>query len=408
MVPSKAAFGPVSRVMAAWAVLALGGLATVPAAAQNLPITPAQRSTAEQVAVGGIPLAELSPDAPDNYTVKSGDTLWGISGLYLKQPWRWPELWGMNMEQIKNPHRIFPGQQLYLEKADGLARLRMGQAPTGAPTDTVRVSPRVRIAGLPDNTIPTLPAHLIEPFLNEAIIVGAGELDVAPRIVAGPDDRVMVTRGDRAYVRGRTGTPLVERDPRKIDEYRIFRSATPLKDPLTGTVLGYEAQYLGAAELVRSESIQQVRNAKGGTDSAIVPATIDITRAREEMRIGDRLLPEPARQLTSYVPRAAAPGVEGTIVSIYGNAVALAGQNQVVAINKGAADGLESGQVLAILSAGRRVDDRSINSERTLLKLPDERNGLMMVFRTFDKLSYALILEITDTVKIGDRVASPR
>jgi hypothetical protein len=408
MVPSKAAFGPVSRVMAAWAALALGGLATVPAAAQNLPITPAQRSTAEQVAVGGIPLAELSPDAPDNYTVKSGDTLWGISGLYLKRPWRWPELWGMNMEQIKNPHRIYPGQQLYLEKADGLARLRMGQAPTGAPGNTVRVSPRVRIAGLPDNTIPTLPAHLIEPFLNEAIIVGEGELDRAPRIVAGPDDRVMVTRGDRAYVRGRNGTPLVERDPRKIDEYRIFRSAIPLKDPLTGTVLGYEAHYLGAAELVRSESVQQVRNTGGGMDSAIVPATIDIVRAKEEMRVGDRLLPEPARQITSYVPRAAAAGVEGTIVSIYGNAVALAGQNQVVAINKGAADGLETGHVLAILSAGRRVDDRSQSGERSLLKLPDERNGLMMVFRTFDKLSYALILEITDTVKIGDRVASPR
>src|SRR5690606_32451801 len=127
MVPSKAAFGPVSRVVAAWAALALGGFATVPAAAQNFPITPAQRSTAEQVAVGGIPLAELSPDAPDNYTVKSGDTLWGISGMYLKQPWRWPELWGMNLEQIKNPHLIYPGQQLYLEKADGLARLRMGQ-----------------------------------------------------------------------------------------------------------------------------------------------------------------------------------------------------------------------------------------------------------------------------------------
>lgn len=408
MVPFKAALGPVSRAVAAWAVLAVGGLATVPASAQNYPITPTQRATAEQVAVGGIPLSELSPDAPDNYTVKSGDTLWGISGLYLKQPWRWPELWGMNMEQIRNPHRIYPGQQLYLEKADGLARLRMGQAPTGAPTETIRVSPRVRIAGLADGGIPTLAPHLIEPFLNEAIIVNEGELDAAPRIVAGPDDRVMMTRGDRAYARGRVGTPLMERDPRKIDGYRVFRSARPLFDPVSRVVLGYEAAYLGNAELVRNESIQQVRGPSGGTDAMVVPATIDIIHAKEEMRVGDRLLPEPARQIASYVPRAAPGSAQGSIISVYGDAVAIVGQNQVVAISLGRADGIEPGHVLSVLSDGRAVDDRSQPGERTLLKLPDERNGVMMVFRTFEKISYALVLEITDTLKIGDRVVSPR
>ncbi len=408
MVPSKAAFGPVSRAVAAWAALALGGLATVPAAAQNFPVTPAQRSTAEQVAVGGIPLAELSPDAPDNYTVKSGDTLWAISGLYLKQPWRWPELWGMNMEQIKNPHLIYPGQQLYLEKADGLARLRMGQAPAGAPTQTIRVSPRVRISSLPSSTIPTLPAHLIEPFLNEALIVGEGELELAPRIISAPDDRVLMTRGDRAYVRGRAGTPLVERDPRKIDQYRIFRTAKPLFDPYTKAVLGFEAQFLGNAELVRSESVQPMRDPAGVVVPTLVPATIDIVRAKEEMRVGDRLLPEPARQINSYVPRAPSTDIQGAIVSIYGDAVALAGQNQVVAINKGRADGLENGHVLMILADGRFVDDKSQAGERTIVKLPDERNGILMVFRTFERISYALVLEITDTVKIGDRVAAPR
>jgi hypothetical protein len=408
MVPFKAAFGPVSRAVAAWAVLAVGGLATVPATAQNYPITPAQRATAEQVAVGGIPLSELAPDAPDNYTVKSGDTLWGISGIYLKHPWRWPELWGMNMEQIRNPHLIYPGQQLYLEKADGLARLRMGQAPTGAPTDTIRVSPRVRIAGLPDTSIPTLPAHIIEPFLNEALIVNDVEMDLAPRIVAGADDRVLMTRGDRAYARGRVGTPLLERDPRKIDGYRIFRTAKPLFDPVSKAILGFEAQYLGNAELVRSESVQQVRNPSGGTDALVVPATIDIIHAKEEMRVGDRLLPEPPRQIVNYVPRAAPTGTQGTIISVYGDAVAYAGQNQVVAINLGRADGVEVGHVLSILADGRAVDDRSQPGERSLLKLPDERNGIMMVFRTFDKISYALVLEITDTVKIGDRISAPR
>jgi hypothetical protein len=330
--------------------------------------------------------------------------------MFLRSPWRWPELWGMNMDQVRNPHRIYPGQVLYLEKADGLARLRMGQPPAGMPAigETVRVSPRVRINALPDTSIPTLPPHVIEPFLNEAIIVNEGELDLAPRIVAAPENRVLISSGDRAYVRGRTGTPLVERDPRRIDAYRVFRTAVPLRDPLTRQVLGYQADYLGAAELVRGESIQPVRATNGNLVETIIPATVDITHVREEIRVGDRLVPEPPRVLTSYVPRAPAGDVDGTIVAIYGAAVALAGQNQVVIINRGTADGIENGHVLAILKAGRRVEDRTIASERTTVKLPDERNGLMMVFRAFDRLSYALVLEITDTVQVGDQIASPR
>jgi hypothetical protein len=409
MVPTQAAFGAAPRALALPAAVALAlGLAVSAAQAQNFPITPAQRSTAEQVAVGGIPLAELSPTAPDSYTVKPGDTLWAISGIFLQRAWRWPELWGMNLDQVRNPHRIYPGQVLYLEKADGLARLRMGQPPGGMPTETVRVSPRTRINSLPDTSVPTLPPHIIEPFLNEAIIVGEGDLDGAPRIVAGTEDRVLISRGDRAYVRGRTGTPLIETDPRRIDAFRVFRNATPLKDPLTGKVLGYEAKYLGAAELVRSESMQPVRTAKGELVSTIIPATVDITHIREEIRVGDRLMPEPPRAFVSYVPRAPSAPMEGTIVSVYGNAVSLAGQNQVVVINRGAADGVENGHVMAILKDGRRIDDRSQKGERAQIKLPDERNGLLMVFRTFQTLSYALVLEITDTVTIGDRVTNPR
>lgn len=406
MVATKAAFGLAST---AWAVMVLAGaLASTPAAAQNYPITPQQRSIAEQVAVAGIPLSELSPNAPDSYTVKSGDTLWGISGMFLKSPWRWPELWGMNMEQVRNPHLIYPGQTLHLEKADGLARLRMGERPAGMPSETVRVSPRSRISQLPDMSIPTLPPHVIEPFLNEAIIVGEGDLERAPRIVAGPEDRVLLTRGDRAYVRGRTGTPLVERDPRRIDEYRVFRNAVALRDPLTKDILGYEAHYLGNAELVRSESIQPVRAPNGDVVPTVVPATIDVVHAREEIRVGDRLLPEPPRVFTSYVPRAPANAVDATIVSVYGDAVALVGQNQVVAISRGTADGIENGHVLAIMRAGRRVEDRTQAGERAIIKVPDERSGLLMVFRTFERLSYALVLEITDTVSVGDRVTNPR
>jgi len=414
MAQSKAASS--SKILATWAAAGLtlaGGLAAAPALAQNFPITPGQRSTAEQVAQAGVPLSELAPNAPDSYTVKRGDTLWGISGIFLKSPWRWPELWGMNMQEVQNPHRIYPGQQLFLEKIDGRARLRMGQpaAPGDAaaqPTETLRVSPRTRYASVADSSIPTLQTHLIEPFLAEPIVVGEGEMDRAPRLVATQDTRVLITRGDRAYARGRDGSPLKEIDPRRSDEYRVFRNAVPLKDPMTGAVLGYEAKYLGKATLVRGESVQAVRSAGGGTDQMVVPATLDIVAAKEEMRVGDRLLPEPPRELTSYVPRAPAQQLEGSIVSVYGDAVAIAGQNQVVAINKGRTDGIEVGHVLAILKDGARVQDRSLPGERSLIKIPDERNGLLMVFRTFERVSYALILEIGDTVKVGDRVINPR
>lgn len=409
MAPSKAALAPATRSIVACAALVVASGFATQAAAQNYPITPAQRSTAEQVASAGVPLSELAPNAPDSYTVKSGDTLWAISGMFLKSPWRWPELWGMNMEQVRNPHRIYPGQTLYLEKIGGLARLRMGEPPSGQPMDTVRVSPRTRISSLADTSIPALPPHVIEPFLNEAILVEDAEiLATAPRIVAGPAERVLLTQGDRAYVRGRVGSPFVERDARGAETYRIFRSATPLRDPVTRKVLGYEAKYLGSAELVRSESMQPVRIADGSDKAMIVPATVDITRAKEEMRAGDRLLADPPRVITSYVPRAPAHAVDGSIVSVYGDAVALVGQNNVVVLNRGLGDGVENGHVLAILRAGRRVDDRTQDGERAQLKLPDERSGLLMVFRAFEHLSYALVLEITDTVVVGDRVTNPR
>jgi hypothetical protein len=351
------------------------------------------------VAQAGVPLSELASNAPEEYTVKRGDTLWGISGLFLTRPWRWPELWGMNMEEVINPHRIYPGQHLVLDKSDGRARLRMAQ---GDQPETVRVSPRVRIEQLADSALPTLKTHLIDPFLSEAVIVDEQTLQQAPRIVAAGDSRVLITRGDRAYARG--ATPLKQQVAGRSDDYRVFRSAKPLKDPLTHTILGYEAQYLGKASLVRDETVE----ATDGQRGAVVPATIDILSAKEEMRIGDRLLPEPPREFQSYVPHAPAGAMTATIVSVYGDAVSVAGQNQVVVINKGKADGIESGHVLAILKDGERRIDKSQAGESTAMKLPDERNGLLMVFRPFETLSYALILEINDTVKIGDRVANPR
>ena len=378
---------------------------TSPALAQFV-TTPAQKATAQQVAQSGVALSELSPNAPDSYTVKRGDTLWAISGLFLKSPWRWPQLWGMNLQEIRNPHLIYPGQQLFLDKSNGRARLRMGSA-GGIPTDTIKVSPRTRISALADASIPTLPANLIEPFLAEPLIIDETTLLQAPRIVATQEGRVLLSRGDRAYARSQLDGDLSTAKG-VSDKYRVFRNATPLKDPNTGQVIAYEAQYVGNAELVRGESLRPGKD-KGGKDiQEIVPATIDIINSKEEMRIGDRLLPEPKREFQTYIPRAPEQVIQGgRIISVYGSAVVNAAQNQVVSINRGKADGLEVGHVLAIQKDGESFVDRTDPAKPTV-KLPDERNGLLMVFRTFDKVSYALVLQITDNVRSGDRLINPR
>ena len=375
--------------------------------APSFPITPVQKATAEQVATAGVPLSELSLTAPDNYTVKSGDTLWAISGLFLTSPWRWPELWGMNMAEIKNPHRIFPGQQLVLEKKNGRATLRSGGTGDDANgIQTVRVSPRTRYESLADEVITTLKSQFIEPFLAEPIIVDENGLKASPRIVATQEGRVLLSRGDRAYARGPNDNKIANGTGKQL-EYRVFRNATPLKDPLSGEVLGYEAQYVGKARLVRGESTEQSTDKDGKEKTDIIPATIDIVGAKEEIRVGDRLLPEPERLLTSYVPRAPAMKVDARVVSVYGSSVANAAQNQVVTINRGSKDGMESGYVLAILKDGQRVIDKT-DEAKTELKLPNERNGLMMVFRTFERVSYALILDITQGVRVGDKLINPR
>ncbi|WP_332777180.1 LysM peptidoglycan-binding domain-containing protein [Polaromonas sp.] len=398
-------FGRFSHISIAVALLG----ATVGLQAQNFPITPGQKATATQVAQAGVPLSELAPNAPDEYTVKRGDTLWAISGLFLKSPWRWPELWGMNLQDIRNPHRIYPGQQLYLDKTGGRATLRTRQAAIdGPPTDVVRVSPRTRYESLADTAIPALAPNVIEPFLSEALIVDEATFAASPRIVAAQEGRVLLSRGDRAYARGeysdgKTGKALSDAKGEPLN-YRVFRNATPLKDPATKEILGYEAQFLGKAELVRGESSRQGSDDKAPAE--IVPATIDIMVSKEEMRVGDRLVAEPPRELLSYVPHAPALPMEGQIVSVYGSAVTYAAANQVVVINRGLRDGLEHGHVMAILKDGARLADRT-DGAKPQIKLPNERNGLLMVFKTFDKLSYALVLQITDGVKVGDRFVNP-
>jgi len=371
-------------------VLAGAMVGAAPAGATDFPVTPQQRGTAQQVAQAGVPLSELSPNAPDSHTVKRGDTLWDISKLFLKSPWRWPELWGMNLDQIRNPHLIFPGQVLYLDKSGGRARLRVGQP--GTEGNTVKLSPRVRSESLDTSGIPSIPLNLIQPFLNEAVVFQSDELNLAPRIVATQEGRVLLGRGDLAYVRGDLGT---------LREYRVFRSAKPLVDPITREVLGYEAAYLGTAEYTRPGET------RSGTDGKpeIVPATFTVTGIKQEVGIGDRLAPVPARDYSNYTPHAPKGPTEGRIVSIYGDAFS-AGQNQIVALNRGARDGMERGHVLALWRAGAQVLDTS-DEKRPRMALPDERHGLLFVFSVFDRVSYALILTVQDPVKPGDRFSQP-
>ena len=379
------------------AMLHLAGLATAGGAlstgmvgafaqAAKLPVTPEWRATAQRVAEAGVPLSELSPNAPDSHTVRPGDTLWGISGLFLKSVWRWPELWGMNLDQIRNPHLIYPGQTLVLEKLNGRARLRLAGG-EGAPSNTVRLSPRARTELLDNGAVASVPLNLIGPFLAEAVVFNANELDAAPRVVATQEGRVMVSRGETAYVRGELGGAR---------DFRLFRQLQPLKDPITSEVLGYEGRYVGTAEVTRPAET-------GG--AMLVPASFRVTSTRLEAVVGDRLSPVPQQELVAYVPRAPANPVDGRIVGLYGDGLR-AGQNQVVSINRGQRDGIERGHVLALWRAGRLAVD-STSADKAGMRLPDERHGVLFVFRVFERVSYALILNVQDPVRAGDRFTQP-
>jgi hypothetical protein len=380
--------GRTGPATAAALMLAAAGLASSAFAAEpNFPITDKMRSTAQQVAQTGVPLSELAPNAPDQHVVQRGDTLWDISGLFLKSPWRWPELWGMNLDQIRNPHLIFPGQVLVLVKTGDRATLQVAQPGSGMPGGTVKLSPRVRSDVLDNGAIASIPLHLIGPFLDQAVVFGAKELDNAPRIVATQEGRVMVSKGETAYVRGDLGGAR---------DFRLFREPKALLDPLTNEVLGYEARYVGTAEFVRA-----------GEESAgsIVPATFRVASTRLEANVGDRLSPVPQRDLTAFVPHAPANPVDGRIVSVYGDGLK-AGQNQIVSINRGARDGMERGHVLALWRAGSLAIDKTVEA-RPAMRLPDERHGLLFVFSVFDRVSYALILSVQDQVRSGDRFTQP-
>jgi hypothetical protein len=224
------------------------------------------------------------------------------------------------------------------------------------------------------------------------VVFETNELATAPRIVATQEGRVLLSKGDMAYVRGDVG------DTR---EFRIFRTPKPLVDPTTREILGFEAPYLGTAQYMRPGA---VTNDVAGKPE-IVPSTFMVTSTRDEAGVGDRLAPVGPREFTNYVPHAPSFPVAGQIISIYGSALN-AGQNQIVALNKGTNDGMERGHVLALWRNGERIRDLT-DPDRPMMKLPDERHGLLFVFRTFQRVSYALILSVQEPVKPGDRFTQP-
>ena len=373
------------------AALALAVLAAAPSVTQAFPITPAERGTAQQVASKGVPLSELAENAPDTYTVKRGDTLWHISGMFLKSPWRWPELWGMNLEQIHNPHLIYPGQLLVLEKIDGMARLKLGTT-VGGVGDTVKLSPGIRSESSESAAVASIPMNLIAPFLTDAMIFDANQLEAAPRVVAAQEGHVILGRGDTAYVLGDLGNTR---------SWQIFRAPKPLVDPDTKEVLGYEARYVGSAERKQDGEVRPGAE----TGGLSVPSAFLITSNREDANVGDRLAPSQVRDFAPFVPHAPPGPVNGKVVSLYGDALS-AGSNQIVALNRGAHDGLERGTVLALWHEGAVTHDKSIE-HGPLIKLPDERIGTLFVFRVFDRMAYGLVLETTQPTLPGDRFTAP-
>jgi hypothetical protein len=322
----------------------------------------------------------LKADAPDRYIVVPGDTLWGIAQRYTESPWRWPELWGMNKDDIRNPHLIYPGNVLVLDRSKGQLSLA-GQG------GTVRLSPRSRAERLAKDGIPSIPPSVIEPFLTRPLVVEPDGLDNAPTIVANQSDQVIIATGGSAFVRGMGDA--------KEDTWYVYRKGNALVDPDTNRILAYEAIYLGTAQTTRPGN----------------PATVTLTSTVQEVSVGDKLVAAGRPEAINYAPHAPTAQLKGRVMSIYGGLgkVGEAGPQSIVTINRGKADGLEVGHVLAVYNQGGRVRDtsRSKNAPDAFINLPDERAGLAFVFRVFDRVSYALIMHVTRPVNPLDVVQTP-
>jgi hypothetical protein len=326
------------------------------------------------------PLA-LKPDAPDRYTVVPGDTLWSIAQRYTDSPWRWSELWQMNKDEIKDPNRIFPGNVIVLDRASGRLAL----------DNTVKLSPQVRAESTAMAVIPSVPPHVIEPFLTRPLVIEPDGLDKAPALVATESRQTVLEAGTRGFVRGMGAS--------KESDWFLYRRGVPLVDPQTKTTLGYEAIYLGTARVTQPGE----------------PAIVEITSVTREVLIGDRLVPAGKPQMPDYAPRAPSIRVQGQVISLYGDRAQLAeaARGAIISINRGKAAGVEPGNVLALYRLGTTVGEAEgakygwVGKKGSDLKLPDERYGLAFVFRVFDRVSYALVMQVSRPVNLNDVVQNP-
>lgn len=334
------------------------------------------------LAFNGLVLADsvaLNPSHPDRYTVVKGDTLWDISAMFLRDPWRWPQIWRKN-PQIKNPDLIYPGDVLVLTWVDGQPRITMYRDGGKA-----RLEPRIREEDIED-AIPAIPISAIRQFLSSPRVVSEKELLNAPYIVAFAGEHLAGGAGQNIYVESI--------EEHSTDRYTVFRPGQTFKDGDTGELLGHEAIYVGDTNLLRTGS----------------PATLQLTRTAGVTLEGDRLLPiQEERIRLNYYPRPPDTYIRGHIIGVL-EGVAQIGQYNIVALDRGTADGVEAGHVFEILQSGQRVRDTargSIFPERDIT-LPDERAGVLMVFRPFERVSYALVMRATGAIHVMDLVQTPQ
>ncbi len=319
---------------------------------------------------------QLRDGHPNSHTVVKGDTLWDISETFLQNPWLWPEIWYVN-PQVENPHLIYPGDVIKLIYLEGEPRLTLER---GQRAYKMKLEPAIRIQPMAE-AIPAIPLDKINQFLSRSRVVQPGELEAAPYVLTGTENHLVVGAGDQLYARGAF---------EKSDKvFGVYRAGQKFVDPETNELLGLQARDIGTVKRVALED--QV-------------GTFDVTRTTEEIRITDRLLPLEERAVDStFFPSVTDDDVTGMIMAVEGGLTQV-GMMDVVAINRGERESLKVGNVFAIYKAGGTIRDRVTGD---LVKLPDERAGLLMVFRTFDKMSFALVLEASRPLAVKDLLRKP-
>ena len=326
-------------------------------------------------------MVRINENAPDSHIVVKGDTLWDISAKFFKDPWQWPQIWGLNKDTIKDPHWIYPGDVVHLDRASGtlhIGQIKKSEETTGAgKSDSAKLSPRVHVQSSEHNAIPSISASAIEPFLSRPLIIEKNGLSDAPIIIGTPEKRVLLASGDIAYAKG------LSKEQGLL--WQIYRPGKTLLDPENNEVLGYEAMYLGDAEVEKFADI----------------STLKIVKSLKEINKGDQLIVASDGFVGSYVPRVPDSQIAARVISIYAG-VSQAGQHSIVTLNKGLRDGLENGHVLALYRKGDVIKEKG-----ETLTLPDMRYGLLFVFRTFDKVAYALVMRTRLPVQLLDSALTP-